>query len=98
MRVRLKRTAVNVEIAIIDNGVGIFKKIQRAMKFSSERYAPLAPAKGKLTTEPAHHTGEGTFFTSKTPAALHIPSARGSFPSVSPRKHPKGTAVWLQRK
>src|SRR5271155_4147923 len=26
--VQLKRTAVNVEIAIIDNGVGIFKKIQ----------------------------------------------------------------------
>ena len=63
--VRLKRTAVNAEIAIIDNGVGIFKKIQRAMKFSDERHSALELAKGKFTTDPVRHTGEGIFFTSK---------------------------------
>ena len=50
--VQLKRTAVNAEIAVIDNGVGIFKKIQRAMKFSDERYSALKLAKGKFTTDP----------------------------------------------
>ena len=96
--VQLKRTAVNVEIAIIDNGVGIFKKIQRAMKFSNERYSVLELAKGKFTTDPAHHTGEGIFFTSKMLDAFDISSGGVYFTSVSPLKNPKGTAVWMKLK
>ncbi len=96
--VQLKCTAVNVEIAIIDNGVGIFKKIQRAMKFSNERYSPLELAKGKFTTDPAHHTGEGIFFTSKMLDAFDISSGGVYFTSVSPLKNPKGTAVWMKLK
>ena len=94
--VPLRRTAVNVEIAIIDNGVGIFKKIQRAMKFSSARYSALELAKGKFTTDPAHHTGEGIFFTSKMLDAFDISSGGVYFTSVSPLKNPKGTAVWMK--
>src|SRR6202008_2183314 len=96
--VRLKRTAVNVEIAIIDNGVGIFKKIQRAMKFSNERYSVLELAKGKFTTDPAHHTGEGIFFTSKVLDAFDISSGGVYFTSASPLKNSKGTAVWIKLK
>ena len=96
--VPLKRTAVNVEIAIIDNGVGIFKKIQRAMKFSSARYSALELAKGKFTTDPAHHTGEGIFFTSKMLDAFDISSGGVYFTSMSPLKNPKGTAVWMKLK
>jgi len=94
--VQLKRTAVNVEIAIIDNGVGIFKKIQRAMKFSSERYSALELAKGKFTTDPARHTGEGIFFTSKMLVAFDISSGGLYFTSLSPLKNLKGTAVWMK--
>jgi len=96
--VQLKRTAVNVGIAIIDNGVGIFKKIQRAMKFSNERYSALELAKGKFTTDPEHHTGEGIFFTSKLLDAFDISSGGVYFTSVSPLKNPKGTAVWMKLK
>jgi anti-sigma regulatory factor (Ser/Thr protein kinase) len=39
--VQVKRTAVNVEIGIIDNGLGIFKKIQRAMRFDRFRTVVL---------------------------------------------------------
>lgn len=96
--VQLKRTAVNVEIAIRDNGVGIFKKIQRAMKFSNERYSALELAKGKFTTDPEHHTGEGIFFTSKMLDAFDISSGGVYFTSLSPLKNPKGTAVWMKLK
>lgn len=96
--VQLKRTAVNVEIAIIDNGVGIFKKIQRAMKLSDERHSVLELAKGKFTTDPARHTGEGIFFTSKILDAFDISSGGVYFTSVSPMKNPKGTAVWMKLK
>ena len=96
--VQLKRTAVNTEIAIIDNGVGIFKKIQRAMKFSDERYSVLELAKGKFTTDPQRHTGEGIFFTSKMLDSFDISSGGVYFTSVSPLKSPKGTAVWMKLK
>lgn len=96
--VQLKRTAVNTEIAIIDNGVGIFKKIQRAMKFTDERHSALELAKGKFTTDPVRHTGEGIFFTSKMLDAFDISSGGLYFTSVSPLKNPKGTAVWMKLK
>lgn len=63
--VRIKKTAVNTEIIISDNGVGIFKKIQSSLNLLDERHAVLELSKGKLTTDPKHHSGEGIFFTSR---------------------------------
>jgi hypothetical protein len=50
---------------IIDFGVGIFKKICSELGLSDERHAILELAKGKLTTDPERHTGEGIFFSSR---------------------------------
>lgn len=50
---------------IRDNGVGIFRKIQEAFSLDDPREAILELAKGKLTTDPARHTGEGIFFSSR---------------------------------
>jgi anti-sigma regulatory factor (Ser/Thr protein kinase) len=63
--VHVRKTARDAAIAIVDDGVGIFKKIQHALGLAEEPYAVLELAKGKLTTEPAHHTGEGIFFTAR---------------------------------
>lgn len=63
--ITLKRTAISTEIIIYDNGEGIFKKIQREMQLSDERHAVLELSKGKLTTDPNNHTGEGIFFSSR---------------------------------
>lgn len=63
--VNIRRTAANTEMYIVDDGVGIFRKIQRAMNLLDERHAILELAKGKLTTDPSNHTGEGIFFTSR---------------------------------
>jgi anti-sigma regulatory factor (Ser/Thr protein kinase) len=54
-----------VELRIIDLGVGIFDKIQNAFGLSDPRAVVLELTKGKLTTDPASHTGEGIFFTSR---------------------------------
>ena len=53
------------DIMIYDDGEGIFTKIQREFGFEDARHAVLELAKGKLTTDPAHHTGEGIFFASR---------------------------------
>ena len=63
--VSLKKTATAIEIIISDDGEGIFKKIQRILNLTDERQALLELAKGKLTTDPDNHSGEGIFFSSK---------------------------------
>lgn len=63
--IQLKRTAIDIEMTIIDNGIGIFNKIQKELDLEDPMYAILELAKGKLTTDPKHHTGEGIFFSSR---------------------------------
>ena len=65
VKVYIEKTAMTSLIHLIDNGEGIFKKIQREFNLEDERHALLELAKGKLTTDPAHHTGEGIFFSSR---------------------------------
>lgn len=52
-------------ITILDNGVGIFQKIKKALNLESARESLLHLSKGKFTTDPSSHTGEGIFFTSR---------------------------------
>ncbi len=63
--ISIEKTAATTRILIKDDGVGIFKKIQRALDLIDERQAPLELAKGKFTTDPSRHSGEGIFFTSR---------------------------------
>lgn len=52
-------------IFVFDDGEGIFRKIKRLCRLDDERQALLELSKGKLTTDPENHTGEGIFFTSR---------------------------------
>lgn len=50
---------------VADEGVGIFRKIQEALGLYDPRESILELAKGKLTTDPERHSGEGIFFASR---------------------------------
>ena len=65
MIINVNRTTMDTEIVIQDNGEGIFKKIQRELDLYDESHAVLELAKGKLTTDPERHSGQGIFFTSR---------------------------------
>lgn len=73
------KTAANTQISLTDDGVGIFKKIQDALGLLDERHAILELSKGKLTTDPERHTGEGIFFTSRLVDSFDILSGRVYF-------------------
>ncbi len=60
-----EENAAVAKVRIMDNGVGIFKKIQAELGLLDERHAPLELSKGKFTTDPEDHSGEGIFFTSR---------------------------------
>ncbi len=77
--VNITKTAITSKIMIFDDGEGIFKKIQRELNLDDERHALLELAKGKLTTDPAHHTGEGIFFTSRMFDGFFINSGNTCF-------------------
>ncbi|MDP1717079.1 MAG: DUF4325 domain-containing protein [Burkholderiales bacterium] len=70
--VHVRKTATDAEMLLSDNGIGIFKKIQTALELLDERHAVLELHKGKLTTDPKNHTGEGIFFTSRMFDAFDI--------------------------
>lgn len=63
--ISMKRTARKLTLVIVDDGVGIFRKIKRTLGLADEQHAILELSKGKLTTDPKRHSGEGIFFTSR---------------------------------
>ena len=63
--IEVEKTALTTNVVILDRGIGIFTKIKTALDLLDERHAVLELTKGKLTTDPASHTGEGIFFTSR---------------------------------
>lgn len=52
-------------IEIIDDGIGIFEKLQQAFRLKDLQEGLLTLSKGKITTDPKNHTGEGVFFSSR---------------------------------
>lgn len=50
---------------VSDSGVGVFSNIADKLRLRSELEAVGELMKGKTTTDPKHHTGEGIFFSSK---------------------------------
>ena len=102
--VQIVKTAATTEMMIIDNGVGIFRKIQAALGLLDERHAVLELAKGKLTTDPARHSGEGIFFSSRMFDAFQILSGGVFFSHkfgdekdwIMEVKHGDGTVVRMR--
>lgn len=72
--VRMDRRDGTLRFEIADDGVGIFRKITRALDLPDERLALLELSKGKLTTDPRRHSGEGIFFTSRMFDSFRIAS------------------------
>lgn len=74
VRVQVRLNAFDTEVTVVDEGEGIFLKIQKALGLTDPRESILELAKGKLTTAPAYHTGEGIFFTSRVMDLFEIES------------------------
>lgn len=103
--VRLKKTPASTDIVIHDDGVGIFHKIQEELALLDERQAIFELAKGKLTTDPSNHSGEGIFFTSRAFDSFKILSGGTYFSHLfgdeedwilEPDRSSTGTSVWMR--
>ena len=103
--IHLLISATDTQIALYDNGIGIFKKIQQELDLLDEKHSVLELAKGKLTTDPERHTGEGIFFTSRMFDDFQILSGETYFSHkfgeqedwiLENDKFSSGTAVWMR--
>jgi anti-sigma regulatory factor (Ser/Thr protein kinase) len=65
LRIAVRASAVDLEVTIGDDGVGVFERLRQGLSLPSLSDAAVELAKGKTTTDPARHTGEGIFFTSR---------------------------------
>lgn len=103
----IDRSPVSTQIGVNDEGVGIFRKIAAALDLEDERHAVLELSKGKVTTDPENHTGEGIYFSSRAFDVFHILSGNVYFQherdtdedwilsEVTPEEEPDGTAVHM---
>ena len=105
--IKIIKTAVLTEINIHDDGEGIFKKIQRELALLDESHAVLELSKGKLTTDPSRHTGEGIFFSSRMVDDFQILSGKTYFSHqhaddhdwiLERHKFQTGTSVFMKMK
>ena len=74
VEIRVSTEGGDIELVVQDRGVGIFRHIRDHMALASELEALQELSKGKATTMPERHTGEGIFFTSKAVDRFEIES------------------------
>lgn len=79
VHIRMRRNGLFTQAWVVDDGEGIFLRIQRALGLFDQREAILELAKGKFTTDPDNHSGEGIFFSSKVFDCFYIRSGRLHF-------------------
>jgi STAS-like domain of unknown function (DUF4325) len=71
----MTRTPSEVRFVVSDRGVGIFQNIMQKKELRDHLEAVQDLLKGKQTTAPEFHSGEGIFFTSKVADSLIIRSS-----------------------
>jgi STAS-like domain of unknown function (DUF4325)/Histidine kinase-like ATPase domain len=70
----IMRTATDIRFTVADRGIGIFNNIMKKKRLGTTIEAIQDLLKGKETTAPEAHSGEGIFFTSKIADLLTIKS------------------------
>lgn len=61
-------------VTVRDDGVGVFRRLCEDFGFPSPQEAIVQLEKGKLTSDPSRHSGEGLFFTSKAVTQFRLES------------------------
>ncbi len=71
----MARGAGEIRFQVSDSGIGIFNNLMETRNLATELEAIQDLLKGKQTTAPEAHSGEGIFFTSKAADLLSIGSS-----------------------
>lgn len=86
-KVKLSVDSYNVSFEIADFGIGVFNSIRQKFDLPTEEDAAILLLKGKTTTYPERHTGEGIFFSMKLADEYFVSSGKislGHYSKESP--------------
>ena len=65
LTVAFEKEATTV-VTVRDDGVGVFRRVCEDFGIASAQEGIIQLEKGKLTSDPSRHSGNGLFFGSKT--------------------------------
>jgi anti-sigma regulatory factor (Ser/Thr protein kinase) len=65
LKIRLSKDEESIRFDVIDYGIGIFAKVKSDLGLEEPDHVILELIKGKFTSDPQRHSGEGIFFTSR---------------------------------
>ncbi len=77
--VSMRQTALHLQLLVSDDGCGLFQRVAQAFDIADPQQAMFQLSKGKLTTQPARHSGHGLFFTSRLADIFDIHTAQAAF-------------------
>ena len=85
--VSMRQTPLQLQLLVSDDGCGLFQRIERRFAIHEPALAMLELSKGKLTSDPARHSGQGLFFTSRLADVFDIHANAAAFQSRSWERH-----------
>jgi len=74
VEISVEENKTDLTFVVRDFGIGVFRSVKRKRKLESELAAIQDLLKGKVTTQPKFHSGEGIFFTSKVAGTFTLES------------------------
>lgn len=77
--VSLRQTASHLQLLVSDDGCGVFDSVQRGFEIDDPVLAMLELSKGKLTSQPERHCGQGLFFTSRLADVFDLHANHAAF-------------------
>jgi anti-sigma regulatory factor (Ser/Thr protein kinase) len=72
VRLRAAISDGRIVVAIVDEGIGAFERLRSGLGLEDHFHAAQELSKGKVTTQPDRHSGEGLFFSSKMVAHFEL--------------------------
>jgi len=76
VRVAVECSGGDLRFEVVDHGIGAFESVRKKFRLNDHLEAVELLMKGKQTTDPRHHSGQGIFFTSRIADRFALESAR----------------------
>ena len=101
--VRFERGGATV-VTVRDDGIGVFRRVCKDFGYATPHDAIVQLEKGKLTSDPTRHSGEGLFFSSKAVTRFRLESQATAWvvdnqvhdSAIAPSDVQRGTRVQLE--
>ena len=102
--VSMRQTPLQLQLLVSDDGCGLFHRIAQTFHITDPHLALLELSKGKLSSAPARHSGQGLYFTARLADVLDLHANHAAFQRRAwdaPRWHSgraaahTGTSVYL---